>query len=68
MEAQRNYKDRMFRLIFKEKKDLRSLYNAVNGTHYTNADDLEITTLENAVYMNMMKKNICRVSAGRVLS
>ena len=47
----REYKDTMFRLIFKDKENLLSLYNAVNRTAYTNADDLEINTLENAVYM-----------------
>ena len=49
----RNHKDRLFRMIFREKKELLSLYNAVNGTFYTNAEDLEIVTLENAIYMNM---------------
>lgn len=48
----RNYKDTIFRMIFREKKNLLSLYNALNGTAYENVDDLEITTLENAVYMN----------------
>ena len=50
--ANRKYKDTMFRMLFKEKENLLGLYNAVNGTNYTNVDDLEITTLENAVYMN----------------
>ena len=49
----RNHKDRLFRMIFREKKELLRLYNAVNGTSYTNAEDLEIVTLENAIYMNM---------------
>ena len=49
----KNHKDRLFRMIFREKKELLSLYNAVNGTFYTNAEDLEIVTLENAIYMNM---------------
>lgn len=48
----RKYKDTLFRMLFKDKENLLSLYNAVNGTHYTNVEDLEITTLENAVYMN----------------
>lgn len=48
----RTYKDSMFRAIFKEKKNLLSLYNAVNGTNHTNEDDLEINTLENVIYMN----------------
>ncbi|MBO5373176.1 MAG: hypothetical protein J6A75_10745 [Lachnospiraceae bacterium] len=47
----KNYKDTVFRMIFKEKEHLLSLYNAVNGTHHTNVEDLEITTLENAIYM-----------------
>lgn len=49
----RKYKDTMFRLLFKEKKELLSLYNATNGTNYDNEDDLEVNTLENAIYMNM---------------
>ena len=47
------YKDTMFRLLFREKKELLSLYNATNGTSYENEDELEVNTLENAIYMNM---------------
>lgn len=50
--VQRNYKDTVFRMIFREKENLLSLYNALNGTAYEETDALEITTLENAVYMN----------------
>lgn len=49
---QRNYKDTVFRMLFREKENLLSLYNALNQTSYTDVDKLEITTLENAVYMN----------------
>ena len=35
------HKDRLFRLIFNEKKELLDLYNAVNESNYTNPDDLE---------------------------
>lgn len=52
VQVQRKYKDTMFRMIFREKENLLSLYNAVNGTHYTNLEKLKITTLENAIYMN----------------
>ncbi len=48
----RNYKDTVFRMIFRKKENLLSLYNALNGTAYAETDYLEITTLENAVYMN----------------
>ena len=49
----REYKDRLFKLIFREKEDLLQLYNAINGTNYNNPEDLEINTLEDAVYMGM---------------
>ncbi|MBQ9120411.1 MAG: hypothetical protein IJY09_10230 [Lachnospiraceae bacterium] len=49
----RKYKDTLFRMIFREKENLLSLYNAMNETNYTNPDDLEIVTLENAIYMEM---------------
>ena len=29
------------------------LYNAINGTNYSNPDDLEITTLEDVIFMSM---------------
>ena len=50
--AQRKYKDTIFRMLFKEKENLLSLYNALNKTTYTDVEKLEITTLKNAVYMN----------------
>ena len=58
-EMQRNYKDTIFRMIFKDKENLLSLYNAVNGTAYKDPEELEITTLENAVYMNMKNDISC---------
>ena len=49
----RKYKDVLFRFIFRDKKDLLSLYNAINGTDYKNPEELEINTLENVIYMKM---------------
>ena len=49
----RNYKDTVFCMLFRDKKRLLSLYNGMNGTHYTNEDELEVNTLENTVYMGM---------------
>lgn len=49
----RKYKDTVFRLLFSDKENLLSLYNAIAGTSYQNADRLKIVTLENAVYMGM---------------
>lgn len=51
--AQRNYKDTLFRMLFQDKNNLLSLYNAVSGTNYSNPEALEIVTLENAIYVNM---------------
>lgn len=52
----REHKDRLFRFLFgnKEKKEWTlSLYNAVNGTSYTQPDDILFTTIDDAVYMGM---------------
>lgn len=49
----RKYKDRLFRLLFSDKQSLLELYNALNQTSYTNPDDLEITTLDDVLYMKM---------------
>ena len=49
----RDYKSRMFTMIFSKKEELLELYNAVSGKHYTNPEALTINTLENAIYMSM---------------
>ena len=49
----RTYKSRMFEMIFSDKKELLALYNAINGTSYTDPDELVVNTLENAIYMAM---------------
>ena len=51
--ANRKYKDTVFRMLFSEKKHLLSLYNAVTGKHYEDAEALQIVTLKNAIYMGM---------------
>lgn len=53
MKVKRNYKDSIFRMLYLDEKELLSLYNAVNGTNYTDVENLEINTLQNAIYMNM---------------
>ena len=49
----REYKDRLFRFIFSDKQRALSLYNAVNGTDYADAEELTYTTLNDAIYMGM---------------
>lgn len=41
------------RAVFKDKKELLTLFNAVNGTDYDNPEELQITTLDNAIYLSM---------------
>ena len=53
LKANRKYKDTVFRMLFSDRKNLLSLYNAVNGTAYDDPSKLEIVTLENAVYIGM---------------
>ena len=50
---QRNYKDTVYRMLFKEPENALSLYNSLNGTDYTDESMLEFNTLENAIYMSM---------------
>lgn len=47
------YKDRVFRLLYKDKGRLLELYNALNDTSYTEESDLTVNTLENAIFMKM---------------
>ena len=64
MEEQENamvnpeYKDRLFKFIFgketeQSKRWRLQLYNALNGTNFTDPDELEINTIENVVYISM---------------
>ena len=57
--ANREYKDTVFRMLFSEKTELLSLYNALNGTSYKDPEELEITTLKNAIYMTVKNDISC---------
>ena len=50
------YRDRLFKMIFgnpENKEWTLSLYNAVNDSHYENADDIEFTTIDDVLYLGM---------------
>ena len=52
------YKDRLFKFIFgqdteQSKKWRLQLYNALNGTNYSDPDALRINTIENVIYITM---------------
>ena len=50
------HKDRVFKFLFgnpDKKAWTLALYNAVNGTNYTNPDDIQFNTIEDAIYLGM---------------
>lgn len=48
----RKYKDKLFRRLFNNSKELMDLYNAINQTDYKDERALEIYTLEDAIYLS----------------
>ena len=57
--GKRIYKDSVFRMLFKEKDTLLLLYNAIFDTEYDDPKQIEITTLENAIYMGIKNDVSC---------
>ena len=63
-QMQRNVKDRLFRYLFeKDREALLDLYNALNGTEYRDSSQLEIVTIESAVYV-VMKSDLAYILSG----
>ncbi len=64
----REFKDRLFKMLFgreENKQNALGLYNALNGTNYANVEDLEFVTLEDALYMGV-KNDIAFIIDGTV--
>lgn len=53
MKINRRYKDRLFRMIFSEKKDMLELYHALSGLTCESPEDLKVVTLDDVIYMGM---------------
>ena len=52
----KNNKDRLFKMIYGREENKAwtlSLYNAVNGSNYTNPDDIKINTIDDVMYLGM---------------
>ena len=52
----REYKDRLFTFIFGSEENRKwtlSLYNAVNGSDYTDETKIQITTIKTVLYLGM---------------
>ena len=48
----REHKSTLFASMFSDKKNALDLYNALNESHYDNPDEIMVTTLENAIFIN----------------
>ncbi len=53
LHAKREHKSRVFEMLFSQKQEALSLYNAVNKTNYTDPEALNMVTIEDALYMSM---------------
>lgn len=55
LHVNRKYKDRLFCILFGQDRDaLLQLYNALNGSAYTDPGRLTVVTLDNIIYMRMV--------------
>ena len=64
----REYKDRLFSFLFGDnsrKEWTLSLYNAINGSNYSDPDELEINTLEEVLFMGM-KNDVSFIIGGHI--
>lgn len=61
----RTFKSTLFIMLFEDRKNLLELYNAMTGKDYKDPEQLEINTLENAIYMNM-KNDVSFIIDGRL--
>ena len=52
MGANREYKDSVFTLLFKDKKNLISLYNALEDKNYPLDTEIKINTLDEVFFKN----------------
>ncbi len=53
---QREYKDRLFNFLFGSeeiKAWTLSLYNAINQSHYSDASQIQITSIREVMYLSM---------------
>lgn len=51
--AARNHRDNVFCILYSDRRNLLSLYNAVNGTNYRNEEELTVVTLDYAICVRM---------------
>lgn len=54
--ANRTYQDSLFRMLFSTKDKIIELYNALEDTDYGPDTEVEITTLEDVLYIDRKKR------------
>lgn len=52
-----DYEDQLFRMIFNDKEKSLEFYNTMNGSEYKDASELQVATLEKAIYL-LMKNDV----------
>lgn len=70
IETRKTYKDTVFRRLFGDSENkgaLLSLYNALNGTEYTDPSELTINTIEDTIYMGIKNDISCIIDCHMVL-
>lgn len=54
----RKHKNDVFCMLFHDRTALLSLFNAINGSNYTDPNELEITTIGDAIYIGHRKNDV----------
>ena len=60
----RNHRDNVFCMLYRDRGNLLSLYNAVNGTDYQDEGELEVVTLESAICVSMRNDAAFLIDSG----
>lgn len=53
MDGNREYKSDVFSMLMEDKENALSLYNAMNDSHYTDADMVEMKTLDRGISLTV---------------
>lgn len=60
----RNHRDNVFCMLYRDRGNLLSLYNAVNGTDYQDERELDVVTLERAICVSMRNDAAFLIDSG----
>ena len=60
----RNHRDNVYCMLYRDRGNLLSLYNAVNGTDYQDERELDVVTLERAICISMRNDAAFLIDSG----